>query len=86
MPESNAKKFLIITSDTGGGHTSAATAIADGLKRFSTPDCLVNIVRAVEESHRAVRDVTSGHLERLPRPLVDHASQVRLDEAQLGVL
>src|SRR5438094_1943110 len=25
MPESNAKKFLIITSDTGGGHTSAAT-------------------------------------------------------------
>ena len=51
MPEETSKKFLIITSDTGGGHASAASAIADGLERFSTPDCLVNIVRAIEESH-----------------------------------
>jgi UDP-N-acetylglucosamine:LPS N-acetylglucosamine transferase len=51
MTEDLARKFLIITSDTGGGHASAATAIADGLKRFAAPDCLVNIVRAIEESH-----------------------------------
>jgi UDP-N-acetylglucosamine:LPS N-acetylglucosamine transferase len=51
MSEENSKKFLIITSETGGGHTSAATAIADGLKRFAAPGCLVNIARAIEESH-----------------------------------
>ncbi|MGE0129129.1 MAG: glycosyltransferase [Blastocatellales bacterium] len=51
MSEENSKKFLIITSETGGGHASAATAIADGLKRFAAPDCLVNIARAIEESH-----------------------------------
>jgi UDP-N-acetylglucosamine:LPS N-acetylglucosamine transferase len=51
MPDENSKKFLIITSNTGGGHASAATAIADGLKRFAAPDCLVNIARALEESH-----------------------------------
>lgn len=51
MSDQAAKKFLIITSETGGGHTSAAAAIADGLKRFAAPDCLVNIVRAIEESH-----------------------------------
>ena len=49
--EEATKKFLIITSDTGGGHSSAAAAIADGLKRFSAPGCLVNIARAIEESH-----------------------------------
>ena len=49
--DERAKKFLIITSATGGGHTSAAAAIADGLKRFSAPGCLVNVVRAIEESH-----------------------------------
>ena len=51
MAEKNTKKFLIITSETGGGHTSAAASIADGLKKFAAPDCLVNIVRALEESH-----------------------------------
>lgn len=51
MTDEPTKKFLIITSETGGGHTSAATAIADGLKRFAAPDCLVNIARAIEESH-----------------------------------
>ncbi len=51
MTDDTAKKFLIITSETGGGHTSAAAAIADGLKRFASPGCLVNIARAIEESH-----------------------------------
>jgi processive 1,2-diacylglycerol beta-glucosyltransferase len=51
MADESSKKFLIITSETGGGHTSAAAAIADGLKRFAAPDCLVNVARAIEESH-----------------------------------
>jgi UDP-N-acetylglucosamine:LPS N-acetylglucosamine transferase len=51
MAEESTPKFLIITSETGGGHTSAAAAIADGLKRFAAPGCLVNIARAIEDSH-----------------------------------
>jgi UDP-N-acetylglucosamine:LPS N-acetylglucosamine transferase len=51
MTNEPTKKFLIITSETGGGHASAASAIADGLRRFPAPECLVNIVRALEESH-----------------------------------
>jgi UDP-N-acetylglucosamine:LPS N-acetylglucosamine transferase len=51
MSQEPAKKFLIITSETGGGHASAASAIADGLRRFAAPECLVNIARAIEESH-----------------------------------
>jgi processive 1,2-diacylglycerol beta-glucosyltransferase len=54
MSDEPSPKFLIITSETGGGHTSAASAIADGLKRFAAPECLVNIVRAIEESHLLV--------------------------------
>lgn len=45
-------KILIISSDTGGGHRSAAAAIADGLNKFwkgSSP--VVRIIKAVEESH-----------------------------------
>jgi UDP-N-acetylglucosamine:LPS N-acetylglucosamine transferase len=51
MLNETTKKILIITSETGGGHASAASAIADGLKRFAAPECLVNIVRGLEESH-----------------------------------
>ncbi|HVF45969.1 MAG TPA: glycosyltransferase [Pyrinomonadaceae bacterium] len=51
MPQ-NTPKILIISSDTGGGHRSAAQAISDGLTRFwqggSPP---VRIIKAVEESH-----------------------------------
>jgi processive 1,2-diacylglycerol beta-glucosyltransferase len=50
-----APKFMIITSETGGGHTSAATAIADGFKQFATLDCPVKIVRALEESHLFIK-------------------------------
>lgn len=45
-------KILIISSDTGGGHRSAAAAISDGLEKFwkgSSP--VVRVVKAVEESH-----------------------------------
>src|SRR5262245_19260089 len=58
MTNEPTKKFLIITSDTGGGHTSAASAIADGLRRFAAPECLVNIVRALEESHLLAEKLT----------------------------
>ena len=46
-------KILIISSDTGGGHRSAAAAISDGLEKFwkgSSP--VVRVIKAVEESHR----------------------------------
>jgi UDP-N-acetylglucosamine:LPS N-acetylglucosamine transferase len=45
-------KILIISSDTGGGHRSAATAIAAGVQKFLTGQSYaVRIVRAIEESH-----------------------------------
>ncbi len=51
MPES-APKILIISSDTGGGHRSAAAAISEGLEKFwlgGSP--VVRVIKAVEESH-----------------------------------
>src|SRR6478672_11212915 len=48
----NAPKILIISSDTGGGHRSAAQAIAEGVQRFWQGQSVgVRIVKAVEESH-----------------------------------
>ena len=45
-------KILIISSDTGGGHRSAAQALAAGLQRFWHGESVaVRIVKAVEESH-----------------------------------
>src|SRR5262245_51015922 len=55
MTNEPTKKFLIITSETGGGHASAASAIADGLRRFAAPECLVRLVRALKESHLLAR-------------------------------
>lgn len=47
-----APKILIISSDTGGGHRSAAQALAAGLQRFWHGESVaVRIVKAVEESH-----------------------------------
>ena len=49
---SNAPKILIISSDTGGGHRSAAQAIAVGLQRFWHGESVtVRIVKAIEEGH-----------------------------------
>lgn len=49
---SNTPKILIISSDTGGGHRSAAQAIADGFQKFWKGDsAAVRIVKAVEDSH-----------------------------------
>ena len=74
MPEEPTKKFLIITSDTGGGHASAASAIADGLKRFAAPGCLVNIVRAIEESHFLAEKLAEfyNYLLRYHQPLMKY--------------
>jgi UDP-N-acetylglucosamine:LPS N-acetylglucosamine transferase len=45
-------KILIISSDTGGGHRSAAAAIVAGVQRFlDGQSYAVRVVRAVEESH-----------------------------------
>src|SRR3954466_8937670 len=45
-------KILIISSDTGGGHRSAATAIAAGVQKFfDGQSYALRIVRAIEESH-----------------------------------
>ena len=74
MAETPSPKFLIITSDTGGGHASAASAIADGLKRFAAPDCLVNIARAAEESHLLVKKCADlyNYLLRHHQPLMKY--------------
>ena len=45
-------KILIISSDTGGGHRSAAKTIADGVERFwKGESAVVRTIKAVEESH-----------------------------------
>lgn len=45
-------KILIISSDTGGGHRSAAAAIVAGVQRFfEGQSYAVRVVRAVEDSH-----------------------------------
>jgi len=44
-------KILIISSDTGGGHRSAAQTIADGLQHFwQSESAVVRIIKAVEGS------------------------------------
>ncbi len=49
----NTPKILIISSDTGGGHRSAAETIADGIQKFwHGESAAVRILKAVEESHR----------------------------------
>jgi UDP-N-acetylglucosamine:LPS N-acetylglucosamine transferase len=50
--EKYAPKILILSSDTGGGHRSAAVALAAGLKKFWHGESIaVRIIKAVEESH-----------------------------------
>jgi UDP-N-acetylglucosamine:LPS N-acetylglucosamine transferase len=48
----NTPKILIISSDTGGGHRSAAQTISDGLQKFWHGESLaIRTIKAVEESH-----------------------------------
>lgn len=49
---SHAPKILIISSDTGGGHRSAAQSIATALQNFWKGESIVvRTVKAVEDSH-----------------------------------
>ena len=52
MPH-NIPKILIISSDTGGGHRSAAQALVEGINRVWEGDSkVVRVVKAAEESHK----------------------------------
>ncbi len=52
MLPNRGPKILIISSDTGGGHRSAAAAIVAGVQKFFEGESYaVRVVRAVEESH-----------------------------------
>ena len=52
IPSSRVPKILIISSDTGGGHRSAAAAIVAGVQKFFEGESYaVRVVRAVEDSH-----------------------------------
>ncbi len=56
MAQPRVPKILIISSDTGGGHRSAAAAIVAGVQKFFNSDSYaVRVVRAVEESHNVTR-------------------------------
>ena len=68
MFRARVPKILIISSDTGGGHRSAAAAIVAGVQRFWRSDSYaVRVVRAVEESHSV-----SAKLVRLYNWLLRH--------------
>ncbi len=52
MFRARVPKILIISSDTGGGHRSAAAAIVAGVQKFFHGESYaVRTVRAIEESH-----------------------------------
>ena len=52
MFRARVPKILIISSDTGGGHRSAAAAIIAGVQKFfDGQSYAVRVVRAIEESH-----------------------------------
>lgn len=52
MFSSRVPKILIISSDTGGGHRSAAAAIMAGVQKFfEGQSYAVRVVRAIEDSH-----------------------------------
>src|SRR3982751_2056261 len=52
MFRARVPKILIISSDTGGGHRSAASAIVAGVQKFFDGESYaVRVVRAIEESH-----------------------------------
>src|SRR5215207_1805817 len=62
MSRSHMPKILIISSDTGGGHKSAAAAICAGVQKFWGGDSYaVRVVRAVEESHHLSAKLVAGY-------------------------
>jgi UDP-N-acetylglucosamine:LPS N-acetylglucosamine transferase len=62
ISRASVPKILIISSDTGGGHRSAAAAIVAGVQRFFEGDShVVRVVRAVEESHHLSAKMVSSY-------------------------
>ncbi|MBV8857944.1 MAG: hypothetical protein JOZ02_13500 [Acidobacteria bacterium] len=62
MLKERAPKILIISSDTGGGHKSAAAAIVAGVQKFWGGDSYaVRVVKAVEESHHLSARLVAGY-------------------------
>ena len=60
MNSPNTPKILIISSDTGGGHRSAAAALAHGLEKFWHGESLaVRTIRAVEDSHHVTEKLVA---------------------------
>lgn len=60
--QQNTPKILIISSDTGGGHRSAAKAIAGGIERFwKGESAAVRTIKAVEESHHITDKLVNGY-------------------------
>jgi UDP-N-acetylglucosamine:LPS N-acetylglucosamine transferase len=52
VTRSQKPKILIISSDTGGGHRSAAAAIVAGIEQFVKGESYaIRTIRAIEESH-----------------------------------
>lgn len=58
----NTPKILIISSDTGGGHRSAASAITNGLQKFWEGESVaVRTIKAVENSHHITEKLVNGY-------------------------
>ncbi|MEP7148856.1 MAG: glycosyltransferase [Acidobacteriota bacterium] len=58
--QQNTPKILIISSDTGGGHRSAAEALSNGLQRlWQGQSIAVRVIKAVEESHHITDKLVS---------------------------
>jgi UDP-N-acetylglucosamine:LPS N-acetylglucosamine transferase len=56
----HAPKILIISSDTGGGHRSAAVTLADGLQKLWHGESIaVRTIKAVEESHHVTEKLVN---------------------------
>jgi processive 1,2-diacylglycerol beta-glucosyltransferase len=50
-----SKRILIVSSNTGGGHQSAAGALQESFLRLSPGQVLVNVVQALEDAHVITR-------------------------------
>ncbi len=56
----DSPKILIISSDTGGGHRSAAQTISEGVQKFwQGKSVAVRIMKAVEDSHHLTRKMVN---------------------------
>ncbi|MDQ3322042.1 MAG: hypothetical protein M3525_06380 [Acidobacteriota bacterium] len=61
MPQ-NIPKILIISSDTGGGHRSAAQALTEGLHKFwEGKSIAVRVIKAAEESHQLTERLVNAY-------------------------